>query len=53
MNLSKMLDFQIIHFFLQKKGPWKRATPLLNQIVKINLLNWIIKFQVNALFGDF
>ena len=51
MNLFKMLDFQRIHF--SRKRPWKHATPLLNQIVKTNLLSQIIKFQVNAPFGDF
>ena len=31
----------------------KRATLLLNQIVKINLLSQIIRFQVNTPFGNF
>ena len=43
MNLFKMFDFQRILVF--KKRPWIRATPLLNQIVRINLLSQIIKFS--------
>ena len=52
MNFFKMLDFQRIRFF-QKKRLWKRAISLLNQIVKISLLSQIIRFQINAPFGDF
>ena len=52
MNLFKMLDFQRIHFS-KKKGPWKCAISLLNQIVEISLLSQIIRFQVNAQFRDF
>ena len=40
-------------FIFPKKKPWKRAIPLLNQIVEINLLSQIIRFQVNALLRDF
>ena len=50
-NLFEMLDFQRIHF--SKKGLWKRAISLLNQIVKMSLLSQIIRFQVNAPFKDF
>ena len=51
INLFKDTWFSKNLFFLEKC--FKRATLLLNQIVKINLLNQIIRFQVNALFGDF
>ena len=44
-------NFQRIHF--SRKRSWKRATSLLNQIVKINLLSQITRSQVNASFGDF
>ena len=44
--------FSKISFF-QKKGPWKCAISLLNQIVKISLLSQIIRLQVNAPFRDF
>ena len=46
-----MLDFQRIHLF--QKRPWRRAISLLDQIVEISLLSQIIRFQVNAPFGDF
>ena len=49
MNLFKMLDFQRNYF--SRKRHWKRATPLPNKIVKINLLSQIIRFQVNAHSG--
>ena len=51
MNLFKMLDFQRIHFF--KKGFGNVPPLVLNQIVKINLLSQIIRFQINAPSGDF
>ena len=51
INLFKMLDFQRIHF--SKKGLGNVPPLLLNQIVKINLLSQIIKFQVNVPFEDF
>ena len=40
-------------FIFPEKRPWKRATSLLNKIVKINLLSQIIRFQVNAPFREF
>ena len=47
-----MPDFQRIHF--SKKKGFGNVPPLLsNQIVKINLLSQIIRFQINAPFGDF
>ena len=52
LNLFKMLDFQKNSFF-QKKGLGNVPPLLLNQIVKINLLSQIIRFQANAPFEDF
>ena len=52
MNLFKMLDFQKNSFF-SEKGLGNMPPLLLNQIVKINLLSQIIRFQVNAPFRDF
>ena len=43
INLLRCLIFKEF-IFLEKKWPWKRATLLLNQIVKINLLSQIIRF---------
>ena len=40
-------------FIFPKKGLGNAPSLLLNQIVKINLLNQIIKSQINTPFGDF